>query len=69
LHVLILFSFTSKYSEDEPIIYKLSEFKKDPNNEKPTCIVVNYGTQILQCTLSCSGAKSFDDNFEFKGTW
>jgi biopolymer transport protein ExbD len=28
LYVLIFFSVTSKYSEDEPIIYKLSEFKK-----------------------------------------
>ena len=28
LYALIFFSVTSKYSEDEPIIYKLSEFKK-----------------------------------------
>jgi hypothetical protein len=28
LYVLIFFSVTSKYSEDEPIIYKFSEFKK-----------------------------------------
>ena len=27
-YVLIFFSVTSKYSVDEPIIYKLSEFKK-----------------------------------------
>jgi biopolymer transport protein ExbD len=28
LYVLIFFSVTSKYAEDEPIIYKLSELKK-----------------------------------------
>jgi hypothetical protein len=39
-YVLIFFSATSKYSIDEPIIYKLSEFKKDPTNEKQTCICI-----------------------------
>jgi hypothetical protein len=40
-YALIFFSVTSKYSVDEPIIYKLPEFKKDPSNEKQTCIVEN----------------------------
>jgi hypothetical protein len=60
-YVLIFFSVKSKYSVDEPIIYKLSELKKNPSNEKQTCIVENRGNKILQCIitsmLSCSGAK------------
>jgi hypothetical protein len=40
-YVLIFFSVTSRYSVDEPIIYKLSEFKKNPSNEKQTCNVEN----------------------------
>jgi hypothetical protein len=37
-YVLIFFSVTSKYSVDEPIIYKLSEFKK---TQVMKCIVEN----------------------------
>jgi hypothetical protein len=37
-YVLIFFSVTSKYSVDEPIIYKLSEFEK---TQVMKCIVEN----------------------------
>jgi hypothetical protein len=53
-YVLIFFSVTSKYSVDEPIMYKLSEFKKiQAMKNKHVLLKIN---ETKYCSV-CSGAK------------
>jgi hypothetical protein len=52
-YVLIFFSVTSKYSVDEPIIYKLSEFKKTQVMKNKHVLLKIKKTKY--CSVCCHG--------------